>query len=222
MQLGFTPAAGDVLKLRYRMSGTPTASAGAANGGIPAAQGMARMNVSSPVARCTEDCENAARALVEDASDPAAQAAAVVTDTVATLGTDVWPGDTVTVDGVSGVVRQVDIRPVSMRADAYETKLQLENDGANPISIVATVAKQSLVAARSTAGTTYAPDLDQVQITNVDGGNLYVDAGPLTAGDGVEVRTTEDGWGQSGAGLVTRSSSEVFTLARSGRRTSSI
>ncbi len=174
------------------------------------------MSVEAPVARCTEDCENAAAAIVADASNPAALTAATLTDTVATLGTDVWPGDTVTVSGVTGVVRQVVIRPVSMRADAFATQMKLENDGASGIAIRATETPGSLTAARSVAGTTYAPDLDQVVVTGVDASNVYVDAGPLTGSDGVEVRTTEDGWGQSGAGLVTRSAAEAFTVGRTG------
>ncbi|MEO8726270.1 MAG: hypothetical protein ABI383_09105 [Acidobacteriaceae bacterium] len=214
VKLSWTPASGDVLKLRYRTGGVASATAtlSGGNASVVVGEHSLTVNADSPVTRSTADCENAAAALLADASDPAALLQGQVMDPTAALGTDVWPGDAISVGGNTGIVRDVTITPVSMRADTFQTKIKLANDGASPIAIKSTPAKPLLTAARGVAGAIYAPDLTSVQVSGVAGGAVQVDCGTLVSGGAVEVRSTAEGWGQTTAGLVASSSTAQFSL----------
>jgi hypothetical protein len=174
------------------------------------------VRVDSPVERCTEDCENAAAALVGDASDPAALLQGQLVDAGAFLGTNIWPGETISFEGKTGIVRDVTITPVSMRSEVLETQIKFANDGASAIAIKATKSKPTQTAPRGIAGTVYAPDLNAVQISGIGSGEIQVDCGALVSGGVVEVRSTPDGWGQTAAGLLMTGTSAQFSLPQGG------
>ena len=216
VQLSWRPVAGDVLKLRYRTKGMSSATAVPSNAIASVGEQRKIVSVDAPVARCSEDCENAATALVGDASDPGALLQADVLDATASMGTNIWPGDAVTFGMESGTVREVTITPFSMRGEVFQMKLKLANDGAIPVAVKASSVSPSIEAARSVAGTTYPPDLTDVQVTGVSATAVEIDCGALASGGSVEVRSTTDGFGNS-TGLLLRGSSAQLSLPRSGR-----
>jgi hypothetical protein len=172
----------------------------------------------APLPRSTEDCENAAAALLEDASDPSANVQGTWSDLSGSIGTNVWPGEAITIDGVTTIIRELTFTPVSLRSEVFATKLALANEGASPIAIQHRVVAPLSTSARSVAGTVYAPNLSSVQITAVTQAQINIDCGDVEPGAMVEVRTDVDGWGNS-AGRVITTANEQITLARSGSST---
>jgi hypothetical protein len=162
LRLGWQPQSGDIVKLNYRWTGATSAQGSAA-----AASSSMVAHVVAPLPRSTEDCENAAAALLEDASDPSANVQGTWSDLSGSIGTNVWPGEAITIDGVTTIIRELSFTPVSMQSEFFAAKLALANEGASPIAIQHRAAAPLSTSVRSVVGTVYAPNLSAVQITAV-------------------------------------------------------
>jgi len=183
-----------------------------------------------PQARSSEDCENAAQAILSFAANRAAAVAGSYV-TVNPAAPDIWPGDVLalTANGssFSVVVRRVVIDEQGAVPEALTYKLAFANDWAEGLSISLSeaIAADALLpqTALNLAPGTSAPvlaNLQQLSVTGVSGTSLTIDAGiaPPTGG-GFEVRRHDGGFGtgsgsSSSGDLVLRSPVRGFSIPR--------
>lgn len=189
------------------------------------------VHVTSPAPRTSLDCEQAARALLDDLTQ--AGYGGEYQSWVGSLpagASDVQPGEqwniTVSSFGLSCpvVVREVEIGFQNLSDEYAQFKLQFANDAAQPITIrfvrtkhnaLLTVVSSNLqdnVSARP-AG------LPDARITAWSATTMTLDVGTAPVpGGGIEVRAEGDwGWGMStDRNLVGRFTSQTFTLPNTG------
>ena len=182
-----------------------------------------------PPAPTSMDCENAASALLDDATQPA------WTGEYETIGEglgaeDVLPGDGVRVSAPSrgatfdAVVREVGVEVMSLADDRSLYTIKFANDAAEPLAFE--VDAMTLGAPIGTvfeldapSASRYIATLTNAQITNVIASELTIDAGVAPpSGGGIEVRRSDGGWGPSDSGnLAGRFTTQTFTLPRLSR-----
>ena len=186
-----------------------------------------RMSV--PPAPTSVDCENAALALLDDAVEKAwVGEYAVVSDNLPS--SDVWPGDFVQVAApsrqanFSAIVREADVRVMSLAQDRSAYTIRFANDAAEPMA--AEFAKMKLPDPLPVAFTTNGPSsplylaaLTSAQVTSIIATQIGVDTGTTPpAGGGFEVRRSDGGWGATSDGnLVGRYATQTFVLPRLSR-----
>lgn len=233
---GRVPIANETITVSYRgrrravarLANAASIAAEAAGGSVGTARWVGK--VLKPQARSSEDCENAAQAILSFATNRAA--AVTGSYTVVNPGSpDIWPGDVLalTANGstTSVVVRRVAIDEQGAAPEALTYKLAFANDWAEGLSISLSeaIAADALLpqTALNLAPGTAAPvlaNLQQLAVTAVSGTSLTIDAGtPPPTGGGFEVRRHDGafgtGSGSSGSGdLVLRSPVRGFSIPR--------
>ena len=182
-----------------------------------------------PPAPTSIDCENAASAVLDDATQPAWKGEyQAISDWLSAQ--DVLPGDAVRVTAPSrgatfdALVREVDLQVLSLRDDRSQYTIKFANDAADPLAYeldnMALPASNSVVFELDTPSTTLSiTPLTNAQITNVIASELTIDGGVAPpSGGGIEVRRTDGGWGPSDSGnLAGRFTTQTFTLPRLSR-----
>lgn len=182
-----------------------------------------------PLAPTSIDCENAAVALLDDAVQPAWAGEYRVLSDFLPAG-DVIPANAVQISAPSrgaaftAIVREVDVRVVSLRDDRSEYLLRFSNDAAESLAFefeTMTLAAP-LTAIFTTAvpsSSLYLPALTAAQVTNVIATEITVDAGIAPPpGGGIEVRRSNGGWGAGSFGnLAGRFTTRTFNLPRLSR-----
>ncbi len=243
---GRTPAANELISVAYRGSRRAVArladpaslAAEAAGGSVGTARWVGK--VVKPAARSTEDCENAAAAIL---SFSTSRAAAVTGSYRAvwplSSSADVWPGDLLqlSADGVttSVIVRKVAIEDSGASPETLVYKMAFANDWAEGLGLTLSeeIAADAVLpplalalvppSGPGQAATVPAHVLANLnQITVVSGaGDLVVDAGQAPPpGGGFEVRRRDSGFGSDpnasgGSGdLVLRSPVRGFAIPR--------
>lgn len=178
-----------------------------------------------PEARTTEDCVNAALALLDDGTRSAWQGQYETWSDF--LGaSDVHPGDAVTVNAPSqnaqftAIVREVDIAVKDPRDDRSLYQLKFANDGAQSLSCSFDSAKLKLppVGVTAPGNWTLAPVKDaafsQILASQV---TIATNLAPLSGG-GFEVRGADQGWGAANDRyLWGRFTAQSFTVPRLSR-----
>ncbi|MBZ5706610.1 MAG: hypothetical protein LAN63_14770 [Acidobacteriia bacterium] len=187
--------------------------------------------VQAPAPRTTADCENAALALLDDATGTSwAGQYQTWSDFLPSGSEDVFPGDAVDVSTASrgatfrAIVRQVDIEFKDLEGEHGTYNIRFADDVAAPLAFefeTAHVADPLNVPAITIAevGTTFLPDLTAAEISQVTSTAATLDAGvtPPPAG-GIEVRRSDVGWGQENdRNLVGRFTTRSFTVPRLAR-----
>lgn len=233
-----TPAAGELIKLRYRtqqrsvarLASTPSQQQEAASGLPAVAQWQGK--VEKPKARCSADCEAAAQAVLDFATnrDAAWEARATGANLHQLATGDVWPGDTVTMaEPFSGanapaelMVRAITVRNGNSQPELLEYQLSLANEWADCLSVTLenTPALDAVLpTGPASAMNAVAPNIAQADVSTLTAANLTVNANAaLPSGGGVEVRRQDAGWGGGQQGLVVRSSVPTITLPRAAER----
>jgi len=186
-----------------------------------------------PSARTQVDCENAALAILDDASTAAWSGKYETwSDFLPGSAEDMFPGDLVMVNVpsrnamFSAVVRKVsvDLRDPANDRGMYD--IEFANDLAVPLGhqeeeATRLVSLQDSPARLSTeqVGAYYLANLTGAQITEVSSTTVQVDTGLApAAGQGIEVRIHDFGWGASNdRNLLGRFTTETFTLPRLAR-----
>jgi hypothetical protein len=236
---GRVPAAGETVAVSYRgrrravaRVADPASLAAEAAGGMV---GTSRWlgHVVQPAARCQEDCENAAQAILSFAANRAAALSGTYRAVNPPTG-DIWPGDvlqlTTNGDSIAALVRKVTVSQQGASPEALAYEIAFANDWAEGLGIKLseTVEKDALLPTAALAlvdsatGTTLPAhvlaNLPQVTVAGPSGGFLTVDAGlaPPTGG-GFEVRRRDGGFGTGTAGtasgdLVLRSPVRSFQI----------
>jgi hypothetical protein len=186
-------------------------------------------HMSVPQALTSIDCENAALALLDDATQSAWEGEyRVISDCLPT--TDVQPGDAVQVVAPSrqanfaAIVREVDLQVTSLAYDRSEYGIRFANDAAEVLA--RRFAKTTLpdplpvpFASSGPSSSLFLPSLTAVQVTEVIATEITVDTGTAPpAGGGFEVRQSDGGWGATSDGnLVGRYTTQTSDLPRLSR-----
>jgi hypothetical protein len=182
-----------------------------------------------PAAPTSVDCENAALAVLDDATQQAWSGAYdVVSDLLP--ASDVVPGLSVHVSAPSwqaqfaALVREVEVQVVGVDEDRSQYAIKFANDAAvllsvefnsvllpEPLATVFTVTGPS--------GSLYLPSLTAAQVTNIIATQITIDAGVQPpSGGGIEVRRSDGGWGPGAAGnLAGRFQTQSFVVPRLSR-----
>jgi hypothetical protein len=187
----------------------------------------------NPGARTDIDCENAALAILDDATNPAWSGTYETwSDFLPGAAADIFPGDAVALNvpsrgaSFTAIVREVDIEIADPANDRGFYTIGFANDLASPLAIeygtsATTIALQDLPPLLQTTqvGAYYQIDLTEAQITAVTSTTVEVDAGIAPAtGCGIEVRENDYGWGQANdRNLLGRFNTQTFTLSRLAR-----
>jgi hypothetical protein len=181
-----------------------------------------------PAAPSSIDCENAALAVLDDATQAAALGSyEAVSDLLP--ANDVIPGMQVQVTAPSwqaqfnAWVQDVAVQVLDIDADRshysvrfanYAAAMTMEFNSAllsEPLTTVFTVTGPS--------SSLYLPSLTAAQVTNMIATEVSIDAGtPPPPGGGIELRRSDGGWGAGSNGnLAGRFPSQSFTLPRLSR-----
>jgi hypothetical protein len=184
-------------------------------------------NVASPAPRTSSECEDAALALLDDATRTAWSGEyRVWSDFLPQHALDIFPGDSLSVNvpsrtaNFTAIVREVEIDCMDTANDRAQFTLKFANDAAEPLSFESNAAHIGYVpdvtATTTTAGSTFISDLPQADVTAVTSTTLSVKTGvaPPTGG-GFEVRRSDYGWSvENDRNLVGRFTAQTFTLPR--------
>ncbi|HXB61462.1 MAG TPA: hypothetical protein VNU94_01260 [Acidobacteriaceae bacterium] len=231
---GRIPVANELIAVSYRTSDRSVARLADASsiplqtavGLPPTAQWMG--SVRSPVARSSADCENAAAAVLSFSIDRAAAIAGRYAAVNLQQGSDVWPGDLISVtvdDGTStveAIVRGVTIEDGHCAPEKLSYTIAFANDWAEALSmkLSTAVAGDALLpqSAASAPGNVLS-NLQQMTLTSYSTTALQVDAGMTpVAGGGLEVRRRDGDFGPGvDQDLVLRSTVRSFTIPRAAQ-----
>src|ERR1700691_430148 len=232
----YVPALNELIVASYRGSGRAVAqvenvaSVGALQNGVDDGTRGAVRVAKNPEARTDVDCENAALAILDDATGVAWSGTYETwSDFLPGAAGDIFPGDAITVNvpsraaSFTAIVREVEIQVADPADDRGFYTIGFANDLAAPLAIeytasATTIALQDMPPLLETTqvGAYYQVDLTEAQITAVTSTTVAVDAGLAPAsGYGIEVRENDYGWGQANdRNLLGRFNTQTFTLAR--------
>ncbi len=228
---GLQPVANTGIAVSYRgrrravarVADAASVAAEAAGGAVGSARWLGK--VVRPVARSSEDCENAAQAILSFATQ---RAAAVAGSYTAINPQDVWPGDVLALtsasDTVNVVVRKVEVLEQGAAPEVLTYRMAFANDWAEGLGIALSeaIAPDALLPATplASAPAPVLANLQQMTVTAITNSALTIDAGmDPPAGGGFEVRRHDGGFG-AGAGatgsgdLVLRSPVRGFQIPR--------
>jgi len=232
----YVPALNELIVASYRGSGPAVARirnaasvASLENGADDGTRGAVRV-AKTPGARTDVDCENAALAILDDATGSAWSGSyATWSDFLPGAAGDIFPGDAILVNvpsrgaSFTAIVREVEIQLVDPADDRGFYTIGFANDLAAPLGIeyetsAKTISLQDMPPLLETTqvGSYYQIDLTEAQITSVTSTTVEVDAGLAPAsGFGIEVRENDYGWGQANdRNLLGRFTTQTFSLAR--------
>ncbi len=232
----YIPAANELITVSYRGQGHATArvinSASIQEhqrGGDDGVRGSVR-EIGLPVPRTSADCEIAALALLDDAGQGWSGEYKAWSQLLPGGAADIFPGDGLTVNVASrmavftAIVREVDVEIADVAGEnsLYTLRFVDAGDPSLDFAFVAALMKQTQVLAPidvTEVGNYYLADLTDAEVTNVGSTTVTIDAGfTPPAGCGIEVRYTDEGWGNGYNGnLIGRFTSSTFTLSRYAR-----
>ncbi len=189
----------------------------------------------APGVRTDVDCENAALAILDDAAGIAWSGTYETwSDFLPSAAGDIFPGDAIAVSVPSrgalftAIVREVAIQIADPADDRGLYTIGFANDLAVPLGIEYQPSAKSTplqqmppLLGTTQVGAYYQADLTEAEITAVTSTTVQVNAGIApSAGDGIEVRAHDYGWGQENdRNLLGRFSTQSFTLPRGLART---
>ena len=232
----YVPVLNELIVASYRGAGRAVAQvenqssvASLQKGADDGTRGTVRV-VKNPEARTDIDCENAALAILDDATGTAWSGTYETwSDFLPGSAEDVFPGDAITVNvptrgaSFTAVVREVEIEVADPADDRGFYTIGFANDLASPLAIeyvatATTIALQDMppILQTTQVGEFYQADLTEAQITSVTSTTVEVDAGMAPAsGYGIEVRENDFGWGQANdRNLLGRFNTQTFSMAR--------
>jgi hypothetical protein len=184
------------------------------------------VEVVSPQARTSEDCANAALAILDD-SVQQAWSGQYATWSDFLGAADLWPGDAVKVDVPSRacsadmIVREVEIDAVDPANDRSWYSIKFANEACESIAIHTTAATPAeiLSATQLDPQVFILPGLPQAQVTDITSTSVTIDMGcDPVAGGGFEIRRSDSGWDPLvDRNLVGRFNTRVITVTRLSR-----
>ncbi len=235
----YVPALNQLIVASYRGNGRAVAQVqneasvvSLRNGADDGTRGTVRV-AKTPGARTDVDCENAALAILDDATGNAWSGTYKTwSDFLPGAAGDIFPGDAIAVNvpsrgaAFTAIVREVEIRIADPAEDRSFYAIEFANDLAEPLGIewqssakIIPLQNMPPLLETSQVGAYYQVDLTEAQITTVTSTTVQIDAGMTPAsGYGIEVREHDFGWGQANdRNLLGRFSTQTFSLARLAR-----
>lgn len=232
----YTPAANELIQVSYRGQGHAVARVinsasiqAHQRGADDGVRGSVR-EIGLPVPRTSADCEIAALALLDDAGQGWSGEYQAWSQFLPGGAADIFPGDGLAVNVPSrmavftAIVREVDVEIADIAGEnsRYTLRFVDAGDPSLDFAFVAALMKQTQVLAPidvTEVGNYYLADLTDAEVTNVGSTTVTIDAGfTPPAGCGIEVRYTDEGWGNGYNGnLIGRFTSSTFTLSRYAR-----
>lgn len=235
---GRIPEANERLSVSYRKTQRAVARvadmasvADETNSGI---QGTSRWlgQVLEPVARSSEDCEAAARAILAFSSSRSAAIAG--TFDCINPQQDLWPGDVMALtsenDVVKVLIRSVTIIDGASLPETCQYKVTMANDwatewadglGLRLSEAIALNAELPLTAEDSTQPAAVLSSLNELSVNSITLSSIAVDAGvDPPSGGGFEVRRRDNAFGEGvdGVDLVLRSPVRLFDIPRAAQK----
>jgi hypothetical protein len=194
--------------------------------GLNGAPRSAVVEMVLPTAKTSDDCGNAAQAILDDAAQQA-WSGEYTTWSDFLGAADVWPGDAVQVEVPSRecstqmIVRQVEIEAVDPANERSWYAVKFANEACEPIAIeTGSVAPAQVLSATQLDPAVFAlASLPQAQVTDITSTSVTIETGcnPITGG-GFEIRRSDSGWDpQVDRNLVGRFNTRVITVTRLSR-----
>jgi hypothetical protein len=229
----YPPAMNEAMVVSYRSAGRAVARvrdgesiAAHARAGDDGVRAEVRW-LSSPAARTSAECENAARVmLVESAQSAWKGEYCCWNDALPGMAREVWPGDELSVSASSrgaefaAIIRGVEVEVTNVESERARYKIEFANDAAVPLSTVweESSASEPLDLSKAEAAD-FIADLPNAEFTAIDSISVAIDCGvSAPVGGGFEVRRSDRGWGkEADYNLVGRYTSRTFVLPRLSR-----
>jgi len=225
---GYAPVAGEQVAVSYRTVGRAvgravnTASQQAlAQAGSPAVAAWIG-TVTSPAARSSADCLNAAMAIEQAAAGVSALWSGTYNGNKTSFAADVWPGDALLLNAPSTnlnaevVVRTVKVSYRASYPDLVEYAIAFANDWADDLAIKTSATIPADAWLPAAIAPTLLANLTNLTVTALNGSTVSISAGvtPPTGG-GFEIRRRDFAFmpGED-SGLVVRSTLPNMTLSR--------
>jgi hypothetical protein len=226
--LGYAPASGEQIAVNYRTVGRAvgravnTASQEAlAQAGTPAVAAWIG-SVTSPAARSSADCLNAALAIEQAAAGVSALWSGTYNGTRTSFASDVWPGDALLLNAPSTnlnaevVIRTVKVSYRASYPDLVEYAIAFANDWADDLAIKTSTTVPADAWLPAAIAPTVLDNLTSLTVTSLNGSTVSISAGvtPPTGG-GFEIRRRDFAFmpGED-PGLVVRATLPNMTFSR--------
>jgi hypothetical protein len=225
---GYTPVSGEQVAVNYRTLGRAVGRA--VNGssqlalteaGSPAVASWIG-SVTSPAARSSADCLNAATTIEQAAAGVSALWSGTYLGNRTSFTTDVWPGDALLLNAPSTsldaqvVVRTVKVSYRASYPDLVEYAIQFANDWADDLAIKTSTTVPADAWLPATIAPTWLANLTSLTVTTLNGTTVAINAGvtPPTGG-GFEIRLRDFAFmpGED-PDLVVRATVPSITFAR--------
>lgn len=225
---GFAPPVGEQIAVSYRAVGRAvgralnTASQQAlAQAGIPSVSAWIG-SVTSPAARSSQDCRNAALVLESAAASVSALWSGTYKCTRSGLDTDVWPGDALALNAPSAalnaqvIVRSVKLTYAASYPDLVQYAISFANDWADDLAIKTGTTVPADTWLPAAISPTYQPNLSLLSLTAMSGANVTINTGATaTTGGGFEIRRRDNCFMPgTDPDLVMRGSQSTMTFTR--------
>jgi hypothetical protein len=231
----YPPQANEQITVAYRSSTRATARVQDANSisshkrGADNGQRSCVKRLKLPKAPSSIDCENAALAVLDDATQQAWEGSYdVVSDLLP--ASDVVPGMLVQVAAPSwqaqfnALVREVELQVLGIDEDRSQYAIKFSNYAAALLtlefnSVLLTEPLTTVFTVTGPSGLLYLPALTAAQVTDIIATEITIDAGTAPPpGGGFEVRRSDGGWGQGSNGnLAGRFQAQSFAVPRLSR-----
>jgi len=199
--MGYVPVAGEQIAVRYRTVGRSVGRAvNAASQQALAQAGSPSVatwigSVTSPAARSSADCRNAAFVLKQAAASVSALWSGRYKGTSATFTTDVWPGDALQLNSPSAslnaqvVVRAVKLSYTASYPDLVNYDVMFANDWADDLAIKTSNRVPEDTWLPAPVAPTVLQNLNGLTVTAMNGSAVTVNTGATPpSGGGFEIR----------------------------------
>lgn len=225
------PRAGELITVFYRtrrrsVARLANAASIAQEGGNPAVPGTAQWmgSVTSPVARSSADCENAALALLDLSTSRGAAWKGTYTGWNLEAQSDIWPGDVMSIAAVSSnlnanfVVRSVQIEISCTAPELTKYNIHFANDWADDLAVKLSshVPSDAWLPQQAETTVSVLANLQTLTVSSVSTSAIQISAGTTpSTGGGFEVRRRDWAFGPgTDSDLVLRSPVSNFTIPR--------
>jgi hypothetical protein len=226
--IGYTPVAGEQIAISYRTIGRAVGRAVNTASQLALAEAGSPWvavwigSVTSPPARSSADCRNAALAMVQAAASVSALWSGTYKGNRASFAADVWPGDALLLNAPSTnlnaevVVRTVKVTYSASYPDLVEYEIAFANDWADDLAIRTSATVPENVWLPAAINPTVLANLNGLTVATLNGSTVSVNTGvtPPTGG-GFEVRLRDFAFmaGEDPT-LVLRGSEQSLTFSR--------
>ena len=230
----YAPAVNELIEVHYRGRGRararvkdPASIAAHQRGNDDGVHGSVRQ-IMMPAPRTSTDCETAAVALLESAGRGWVGTYRLWSPFLPGAAEDIYPGDGIMIDVPSraalfaAIIKEAEIEVADMEGENSRYTLHFVDEGDPSLDFDFETAIAPTAVLNGTdvneVGNVFLPDLTAAGVTNVTATTVTVDTGfSPAAGEGIEVRRTDAGWGaDNDRNLIGRFSSRIFTVARYG------